>query len=547
MRNFTFAIMAAIVGATAAQAQSFAVKNTFAPVAPFTKQAKVATSQAQTKIAFRPSAFGRQGQSVFNTFAPQRAKARVMNSAEQAPIWSPLREVVYERSYKGGDWYLSEDITNFYDETGRNYGFKGMTTDSTEAHPYYRQITYYDEQGRRSMVTDEVSDDGMNFTPNWRYTFTYDNVVTDFVVKELCQMWNGQEYVDTIYGAGYKSVVIERDAQGRVLSASNYYMSLDYAEPELQARLTVSYTDGQPNATSIKMEEQEYDYYENIYVMKESSTYADIVWAETDNQYVATDASFMQGKQRLTSANVYMDGNKVGSINASYDAKNPEDYSYVIDQTAGKHEFKVWTVDENGSYRWENRTTYYENEWQSSGWDLDSAIVNYDDHRNMVLSERYQNSDVKVENGEPVELANGEKYKISYNPVYDLPDSVLFTGWRYVPVENAANPWDAEPKYVDLKNTKYSNFVNAATGAGLESGIAQTQSEAVAVSMQRTSEGVALTSAGKMQYRVFDVSGRLVASGLANGKVVVPASVLPVGTSVVQVVTAQGVKSWKVQ
>lgn len=545
MNNFTFAIIVAALSASSAYAQPLALNGPLTAPAPFTKQARSLQSRAITKVAQRATRFGQKAQSVFETFAPQRIKVHALSSATQSPIWTPRHEVVYERSYKGGDWYLSEDITNYYDETGRNYGFKGMTTDKTEAHPYYRQMTTYDAQGRRSVVTDEVSDDGVTFTPNWRYTYTYDTQVPNFVTEEKCQMWNGKEYVDTINGAGFKRVDIERDAQGRVLSASNYYMSLDYSEPDLQSRLTATYTEGQPNATSIKIEEQDYDYDKNAYVLKESSTYSDIVWVVTDNQYVATDASFMQGDQRLASAHIYNNGEQKGSIVAKYDEQNPEDYSYVIDTQAGKHEFKVWTVDDNGSYRWENLTTYYENDWQGSGWDLDSTIVNYDSHHNMVLYERYQNSDVKVANGDPAELSDGEKYTISYNDVYDMPDSVLFTGWRYVSTD-PENPWNSEPMYVDLKNTKYSDFVDATTGAGSETGIAATTTMANC-DMTRTTEGIKLTATGKFGYRVYDVAGRIITSGTANGQTTISQHVLPAGTSIVQVTTAQGTQSWKVQ
>ena len=205
----------------------------------------------------------------------------------------------------------------------------------------------------------------------------------------------------------------------------------------------------------------------------------------------------------------------------------------------------MWTVDDNGSYRWENLTTYYENDWQGSGWDLDSTIVNYDSHHNMVLYERYQNSDVKVANGDPAELSDGEKYTISYNDVYDMPDSVLFTGWRYVSTD-PENPWNSEPMYVDLKNTKYSDFVDATTGAGSVTGIAATTTMANC-DMTRTTEGIKLTATGKFGYRVYDVAGRIITSGTANGQTTISQHVLPAGTSIVQITTAQGTQSWKVQ
>ena len=135
MNNFTFAIIVAALSASSAYAQPLALNGPLTAPAPFTKQARSLQSRAITKVAQRATRFGQKAQSVFETFAPQRIKAHALSSATHSPIWTPRHEVVYERSYKGGDWYLSEDITNYYDETGRNYGFKGMTTDETEAHP----------------------------------------------------------------------------------------------------------------------------------------------------------------------------------------------------------------------------------------------------------------------------------------------------------------------------------------------------------------------------------------------------------------------------
>lgn len=541
MRNFTFAFLAAVVCGTSANAQSLLSQRLSATPTPFVHQSHA--GKAGTNSVGASTDGKRQAQTLFETFASNRVKSRAFSNAAQTPIWAPRHEVVYERSYKGGDWYLTEDITNYYDTTGRNYGFVGRTTDTSEAHPYYRQMTYYDEQGRRVKVTDEVSDDGVNFTPNWVYTYTYDPVVANFVIEEKCQMWNGTEYVDTLEGAGFKQTVIERDGQGRVLSATNYYKSIDYSEPDLRSRVTVTYADGQPHATAIKVEEQDWDYDTYDYALMEKQTYRDIVWAATDDQYINAESSFMQGEQRFASADLYRNGEKAGTVNAAYDEKNPEDYSYHLETASGKYDFKVWTVDENGSYRWENKTTYIENEYQGSGWDLDSTIVNYDSHLNMVLYERWQNSDIKVANGDSAELSEGEKYTIDYNPVYDLPDSVLFTGWRYVS-DNPDNPWDATPRYVDLKITKYSDFVDASTGEA--TGIAQTTVRTDAATLQYTSAGLGLQAQGEMQYSVYDAAGRTIVCGMANGQTYIDASALAKGVNIVKVSTKQGTKSWKI-
>lgn len=539
MKNFTFVMLAAMAFSTMANAQSFYSKQNLSKPVPFTKQTDVRTQQASAN----PFNLRNAQTNAFEMFAPQRVKARARVLKATQPIWLPRHEVVYQRSYKGGDWFLSDDITNYYDTEGRNHGFMGRTTDESEAHPYYRQMTYFDELGRTVVVTDEVSDDGVNFTPNFRYTYEYDSVVKNFTTKEECLMWNGKEYTDTIYGAGYKQNIIERDAQGRVTSALSYYMSGDYAEPDLRTRITVTYTDGQPDATTIKVEEQDFDYDVYDYVLMEKQTFSDLVWAVTDNQYVEP-SSFMQGGQRLTSATIYNGGEKVGTVTAQYDEQNPEDYSYNYTTPAGINDFKVWTVDENGSYRYENKTTYIETDYQGSGWDLDSVIVDYDNHGYEVLYEKYLNSDVKVANGEPAELQDGEKYTIWYNDQYAYPDSVLYTGWRYVPTD-PNNPWSSDPMYVDLKMTKYSDFVDVTTGEA--SSIAKTTATDESIQTVRSATGVTITATGNMKYTICDIVGRTYVVGTANGSVTLPNNALPKGVSIIQVNTAQGSKTFKLK
>lgn len=72
--------------------------------------------------------------------------------------------------------------------------------------PYSRQMVSYDEQGRQSVVTFEVSKDGKNYSPFWITTYKYDPVVQSFVTEQKTLMWNADSAAYVLAMAAVASV-----------------------------------------------------------------------------------------------------------------------------------------------------------------------------------------------------------------------------------------------------------------------------------------------------------------------------------------------------
>ena len=548
MKTFTFVMLSALTCGSVASAQPFQSVPGRSRALPF---ASVLHNGVDAKAQV-----GRSGKNFGKLlFGGRQAQAPVSclsqsKAAEVLPIWVPQTEEVWTRSYKtpDADMQRAERYTLFYDKNGSECGWRLHSFAEGDTLPYSRQMVSYDEQGRQSVVTFEVSKDGKTYSPFWITTYKYDPVVQSFVTEQKTLMWNADSAAYVFGdGGGCKRWNIVRDARGRVLTSEYWYQDYSTPTPQLKQRLTATYADSVGHAVDIKYEGLEYDYNTNEDVWQETESYRSIKWAATDDQYVDIDASFLQGEQRMLAADTYYAGQANGTLSVTYDAKNVEDYAYVIDQPGvGKQEFKIWTTDANGSYEYHNKTTYIANDYQGSGWDLDSVVVKNDDHGYTVSQEKYLLSDVKVANGEGYELQDGNKYHITYHPEYDTPQSVAYEGYYYISTD-PDNPWGSfEQRYVETKRTDYSDYINAAEGAGEFTAIKPVGKSAVDIDVRMGANQVSFTAPGLKSYRLFDAKGRvcLLATGRDGGTV--NTSSLPKGQYLLQIVTVNGVKCVKI-
>ena len=548
MKTFTFAMLAAFACSSVASAQPFQLttaRNTGFPFASVLHNG----SEAKAKVGRSGKQFGKL------MFAGRKAQATTAclsqsRAAEVSPIWEPQTEEVWTRDYKtpDADMTRAERYTLYYDKDGIDYGWRLHSFAEGDTLPYSRQMVTYDDLGRQTLVTFEVSKDGKNFSPFWITTYKFDPVVEDFVTEQKTLMWNADSAAYVLgEGGGCKRWDIVRDAKGRVVTTEYWYQDFYSPEPQLKQRLTATYADSAEHAVAITYEGLEYDYdtYEDVW--QETDSYRNIKWAATDDQYVDLDASLLQDDQRMAAADIYYAGNAKGTLSATYDAEEPQDYAYVVDQPGvGLQEFKIWTTDDNGSYEYHNKTTYIANDYQGAGWDLDSVVVKNDDHGYTVSQEKYLLSDIKVANGEGFELQDGSKYHITYHPVYDTPQSVSYEGYYYISTD-PDNPWGSyEQRYVETKRTDYSDYVNVAEGAGEFTAIKSAAKSDAGVVVRMGANQVTFTAPGLKSYRLFDAKGRvcLMATGRDGGSV--NTSSLPKGQYLLQIVTAGGVKCVKI-
>ena len=196
-------------------------------------------------------------------------------AAEVLPIWVPQTEEVWTRSYKtpDADMQRAERYTLFYDKNGSECGWRLHSFAEGDTLPYSRQMVSYDEQGRQSVVTFEVSKDGKTYSPFWITTYKYDPVVQSFVTEQKTLMWNADSAAYVFGdGGGCKRWDIVRDARGRVLTSEYWYQDYSTPTPQLKQRLTATYADSVGHAVDIKYEGLEYDYNTNEDVWQETES-----------------------------------------------------------------------------------------------------------------------------------------------------------------------------------------------------------------------------------------------------------------------------------
>lgn len=332
MKTFTFVMLSALTCGSVASAQPFQSVPGRSRALPFASvlhngvDAKAQVGRSGKKIG-KLLFGGRQAQAPVSCLSQSKA-------AEVLPIWVPQTEEVWTRSYKtpDADMQRAERYTLFYDKNGSECGWRLHSFAEGDTLPYSRQMVSYDEQGRQSVVTFEVSKDGKTYSPFWITTYKYDPVVQSFVTEQKTLMWNADSAAYVFGdGGGCKRWNIVRDARGRVLTSEYWYQDYSTPTPQLKQRLTATYADSVGHAVDIKYEGLEYDYNTNEDVWQETESYRSIKWAATDDQYVDIDASFLQGEQRMLAADTYYAGQANGTLSVTYDAKNVEDYAYVID------------------------------------------------------------------------------------------------------------------------------------------------------------------------------------------------------------------------
>ncbi len=196
-------------------------------------------------------------------------------TCQAAEKWLPGKISYY--SWDTNGWAFSGDETFTYNESGQP---------ATECHDGHKIVYEYDANGQCiSEIDFELQ--GLDYVNNSKVLYTYDEVVTDFVVNEESYHWyNGKWVLDNSHG--YK---ITRNADGNVTKVESIGNDSD------KEYYTISYgKDGK--ASEIKVSE------DGGLI---SYTISDIIWERTDGQILEFDIeskSFYRGANRIKSATV---------------------------------------------------------------------------------------------------------------------------------------------------------------------------------------------------------------------------------------------------
>lgn len=86
---------------------------------------------------------------------------------------------------------------------------------------------------------------------------------------------------------------------------------------------------------------------------------------------------------------------------------------------------------------------------------------------------------------------------------------MAYEGYYYISTD-PDNPWGSfEQRYVETKRTDYSDYINAAEGAGEFTAIKPVGKSAVDIDVRMGANQVSFTAPGLKSYRLFDAEGRM--------------------------------------
>lgn len=203
-------------------------------------------------------------------------------TCQAAEKWLPGK-ISYYLWDSNNFWVFNDEKTFSYNESGQLI---------SKCHDNYKTVYEYNANGRCISETDcELQ--GRDYVNISKYLYTYDEVVTDFVVNEESYHWYGGKWIlDNSYG--YE---ITRNAEGNVTKVESTGTGYDTSEE----CCTIAYgRDGK--ASEIKFTEDGGTM---------SYTISDIVWERTDGQILEFDIeseNFYSGRNRIKSATVTMTG-----------------------------------------------------------------------------------------------------------------------------------------------------------------------------------------------------------------------------------------------
>lgn len=331
-----------------------------------------------------------------------KSKVNRRKAAKEASNWLPTQIIISWYDGWSGQWENGGVTSMEYDGSGRLV----KESDAWGGTEYE-----YNADGQVSART-YMYDMGSGLEPSGRYTYEYDSVVKDFVVKET--YWipeNGGWMEAAVYGTD-----VERNSEGNVTKVSEYYIN-DDGEKEITEYFTVEYgSDGKASTMTLWYAEDGDDEME--------TQLTDIVWENTDGQFMEMDddvdhQEFYVGANRIKSATIMKsDSQPQGSlINAIYaDSLG----SYAIDVTFNGESILALdhkAIDNYGSYEetFEETDLEYEGGTWTMGETYSSEESEMYDAYGLLVSSSYKSE----EGGYTSESST--KAEIEYDETYGYP------------------------------------------------------------------------------------------------------------------------------
>lgn len=371
-----------------------------------------------------------------------RKTAAPKTEAAAAPVMRPSSVTEYEYDPDAEEW-LDLGTTLFtYDARGN------ATVQETEGpEGVFRVTTQYDSHDMPVLVLNTLTEDATEENDSKR-TYVYDPVVHDFYTERLGFDWSGTDWVRNYM---CETNTITRNDAGNI---TEIVKALPLAEEMVPAyRAVWSYSTPSGNADGFAY--YQYDAWGDTpgWQLYDQTDYRNITWESTDGQMTGTAmGEFLQGANRIKSADVYYDGELDGHFIVEYSADRPADFlarETFADPSVTGRTTRYETLDANGSFRL-TESEYFDAETgdptaEPTYVSIEEVMI--DSHGNVL-------SDIQSETDEEgkMEIFAASRYDL----VYDADGNLR---------EMTANEYDYETKeYFPMSRMVYGDYLDVTAG-----------------------------------------------------------------------------------
>lgn len=390
-------------------------------------------------------------QGTYPPLLKNRVKAHLEEKGDGA-IWRPGTYVV--STMNDNKWQNEERATGTYDSNGNAttiFAEKLMWTPESSTKRYSYYVNTFNSYGKPLAGVTSFGNDKENLEEAYKYGYTYDEVVPDFVTSDISYFKTDGVWTKDLNS---KKTDVTRDEKGRVTEVVRYRMN-QKREFITEEKDVITYgEDDKPSQVKV------YRYYEDNATgevkLAEAIAYTDIVWKNCDNQILNGHILF-QGANRILSAKIIVNDEEHGSINVEY---GPGENDYTVVEVGTPKFLSIKTINRTewreinpyDSYSILNRRETY-----SKNSDEPEVSVNYESVTNDaygILIERI----IRNENNGVITSFHKEIGEVEYDKTYGYP--LVYT------MSEVGSEDDSEPMFG--YRVEYSDYKNCRETTGID-------------------------------------------------------------------------------
>ena len=343
-----------------------------------------------------------------------RVKAHLEEKGDGA-IWRACTQV--SSLMVDNEWKNEMRVTSTYDSNGNAttiFAEKLMWTPESSTKRYSYYVNTFNSYGNPLAGVTSFGNDKENLEEAYKYEYTYDEVVPDFVTSDISYFKTDGVWTKDLRS---KKNDVTRDEKGRVTEVMKYRLN-QKGEFITQEKDVITYgEDDKPSQVKV------YRYYEDNATgevkLAEAIAYTDIVWKNCDNQILNGHILF-QGANRILSAKIIVNDEEHGSINVEY---GPGENDYTVVEVGTPKFLSIKTINTT-EYREINSYDSYSilnrRETYSKNSDEPEVSVNYESVTNDAYGLMIEQIN-RVENNGMVTSLRKQTGEVEYDKTYGYP------------------------------------------------------------------------------------------------------------------------------